>query len=72
MVGLIFGIIFLLAGIGVGVFFLMKTETDYACDTHGYTKRDENGNRIAVTAGPGDCRYASSCIDRFGKRKTGK
>ena len=52
MVGLIFGIIFLLAGIGVGVFFLMKTETDYACDAHGYTKRDENGNRIAVTTRP--------------------
>ena len=44
MVGLVFGIIFLLAGIGVGIFFLMKTDTEYAYDEHG--------NRVVVHTHP--------------------
>lgn len=52
MVGLIFGIIFLLAGIGVGIYFYCQTDTSYALDADGRTKRDEHGNRITITTRP--------------------
>ncbi len=52
MVGLIFGIIFLIAGIGVGVFFLTHKETSYEKDFYGHYKKDESGNRIQATNKP--------------------
>ena len=52
MVGLIFGIIFLLAGIGVGVYFIVAKRTEYACDSRGYMKYDEHGDRIRTTTHP--------------------
>ena len=52
MVGLVFGIIFLLAGIGVGIFFLTKTGTGYVYDENGYPKRDGYGNKITTTTRP--------------------
>ncbi len=52
MVGLVFGIIILLAGIGIGIVFYLKTDTNYECDSRGYTKYDEQGNRIKVTTHP--------------------
>jgi len=52
MVGLVFGIIFLLAGIGVGIFLYSKTDIEYVCDTDGRPKRDEHGNRVTMTTRP--------------------
>ena len=46
MVGLVFGIIFILAGIGLGIWFYLNSETKYEEDTNGRYKYDENGNRI--------------------------
>lgn len=46
MVGFVFGIIFLLAGIGVGIYFAMANESHYVEDENGRYKRDDNGNRI--------------------------
>lgn len=52
MVGFIFGIIFLLAGIGLGVFFFVHKHTSYEEDSYGNYKRDGNGNRIQKTTQP--------------------
>ncbi len=52
MVGLVFGIIFLLTGISVGIFFFLKTGTEYAYDENGYQKYDERGNKVKVTTHP--------------------
>ena len=52
MVGLIFGIIFLLAGVGAGIFFAVKTDSEYAYNTVGQRKRDENGDYIMVKSHP--------------------
>ena len=52
MVGLVFGIIFLLAGIGVGIFFYTKTSTECVYDEIGRPKRDEQGNKIIMTTRP--------------------
>lgn len=52
MVGLIFGIIALLAGIGVGVYFAAHKVTSYEEDFYGNYKRDGNGNRVVTTTQP--------------------
>lgn len=52
MVGLVFGIIVLLAGIGIGAYFLVTKRTEYACDSRGYTKYDADGNKIMITTHP--------------------
>ena len=52
MVGFIFGIIFLLAGIGLGVFCFVHKHTSYEEDSYGNYKRDGNGNRIQKTTQP--------------------
>lgn len=52
MVGLIFGIIFLIAGIGGGVFCLTYKETSYEEDCYGHYKKDESGKRIQITNKP--------------------
>lgn len=52
MVGFIFGIIFLLAGIGVAIFFAKSSRQDYVEDENGYYKKDERGNRIKTTVYP--------------------
>lgn len=52
MVGLIFGIIFLIAGVGAGVFFAVKTESDYAYNSVGQRKRDENGEYVMIKSYP--------------------
>ena len=53
MVGFIFGIILLIAGIGVGIGFWLKTETSYVEDPMtGRYKCDENGNRIKTVSHP--------------------
>ena len=53
MVGFIFGIILLLAGIGVGIGFWLKTETSYVEDPMtGRYKCDDHGNRIKNVTHP--------------------
>ena len=52
MAGLIFGIIFLLAGIGLGVSFFVGTGYKYAEDERGNYKRDANGDRIKIVTHP--------------------
>lgn len=52
MVGLIFGIIICLAGVGLGVFCATHKETHYAEDLFGNYKKDENGNRMLETTHP--------------------
>ena len=52
MVGLVFGIIILLAGIGVGICFHYKTDTEYVYDENGRYKYDEYNNRIRKTVYP--------------------
>ena len=52
MAGLIFGIIFLLAGVGFGVFFFVHKKTSYEEDFYGNYKKDANGNRIQKTTHP--------------------
>lgn len=52
MVGLIFGIIFLLAGVGAGIFFAVKTGSEYSYNTAGQRRRDENGDYIMVKSHP--------------------
>ena len=51
MAGLIFGIIFLLAGIGVGIGLYLNTQTEYA-EEFGRCKYDDNGNRITIKTHP--------------------
>ena len=52
MVGFIFGIIFLLAGIGLSVFFFVHKHTAYEKDSYGNYKRDGNGILISKTTQP--------------------
>lgn len=52
MVGLVFGIILLLVGIGVGITLYAKSDTKYAEDANGCYKRDEHGNRSKITSYP--------------------
>lgn len=52
MVGLVFGIILLLAGIGVGIWFFVANETSYVEDENGRYKRDADGNRVTVKTYP--------------------
>lgn len=52
MVGLVFGIIFLLAGIGVGIYFYTCSETKWATDDRGKYLYDENDNHVKVTEHP--------------------
>jgi regulator of protease activity HflC (stomatin/prohibitin superfamily) len=52
MVGLIFGIIFILAGIIAGIVLYLKTETKYKYDDNGNPVRDADFNRITVTVHP--------------------
>lgn len=52
MAGLIFGIIFLLAGVGFGAFFFVHKKTSYEEDFYGTFKRDANGNRVQKTTHP--------------------
>lgn len=52
MAGLIFGIIFLIAGVGLGVFFCVHKKTTYEEDYYGNYKKDANGNRIQTTTKP--------------------
>ena len=49
MTGLIFGIIFLLVGIGLGAFFFVHKKISYEEDYYGNYKKDTNGNRIQKT-----------------------
>ena len=52
MVGLVFGIIFLIAGICVGVTFYFNTTTKYVEDASGRYKYDDNGNRMTTKLHP--------------------
>lgn len=52
MAGLIFGIIFLIAGVGLGAFFFVHKKTSYKEDEFGYYVKDENGDRILETTKP--------------------
>jgi regulator of protease activity HflC (stomatin/prohibitin superfamily) len=52
MVGLIFGIIFIIAGIGVGFSFYFSTKIAYATDASGHYTYDANGNRVTITKHP--------------------
>lgn len=52
MVGLVFGIIFLIVGICLGVACYFRTVIKYAEDERGYYKCDENGERITVKSHP--------------------
>jgi regulator of protease activity HflC (stomatin/prohibitin superfamily) len=52
MVGLVFGIIFLIAGVSIGVSCFFKSDVDYARDESGRQKYDESGNIITVKTYP--------------------
>lgn len=52
MVGLIFGILTLLVGVGSGICFLVYKKTSYEKDFYGNAKRDTNGDRIQTTTRP--------------------
>lgn len=52
MAGLIFGIIILLVGIGIGIMLYHRVETEYALDATGSYKYDENHNRIKLKTYP--------------------
>ena len=52
MVGLIFGIIFLLVGVGVGIWLFSASETSYQEDERGNYVRDARGERIKITKHP--------------------
>lgn len=52
MVGLVFGIIILLAGLGVGFYLHFKTELNYVYDEHGKPKYDKNYNRETTKSYP--------------------
>jgi regulator of protease activity HflC (stomatin/prohibitin superfamily) len=52
MVGLVFGIIFILAGIGVGSYFYSCSETAWAEDNNGRYLYDENNNHVKITKHP--------------------
>ena len=48
MVGFVFGIIILLAGIGVGIGLYLTPHVTYAEDENGRYMYDENKNRILI------------------------
>ena len=52
MIGFIFGILALIAGIGLGVYFFTHKETSYKSDKFGNYERDAVGNKISVTERP--------------------
>lgn len=52
MAGLIFGIIFLLVGVGAGIWLFSASETSYQEDANGRYVRDADGNKIEVKAYP--------------------
>lgn len=52
MVGLVFGIILLLVGIGAGIGLYFKTDFEYAEDANGRYKYDEHGNRVKIVSHP--------------------
>jgi regulator of protease activity HflC (stomatin/prohibitin superfamily) len=52
MAGLIFGIIFLLVGVGIGIGFYLNTQTKYVTDERGNYKYDGDGNRMTVDTHP--------------------
>jgi regulator of protease activity HflC (stomatin/prohibitin superfamily) len=52
MVGLVFGIILLLVGIGAGIGLYLKTDFEYAEDANGRYKYDEHGNRVKIVSHP--------------------
>ena len=52
MAGLIFGIIFILAGIGVGISLYNNTTVSYVEDARGNYVRDDNGDRVTETKHP--------------------
>ena len=52
MVGFIFGILVLLVGVGLGVFFGVYKKTSYEKDYYGSYKKDANGDRIQNTEKP--------------------
>lgn len=52
MVGLIFGIILLVVGLGLAAYFATHKVTQYKTDSWGGKVRDENGNYISETTKP--------------------
>ena len=52
MAGLIFGIIFLLVGVGAGIWLFSASETSYQEDERGNYVRDAHGERIKVIEHP--------------------
>ena len=52
MAGLIFGVLTLIVGIGLGVFCATRKKTSYEEDLFGNYKKDENGNRIKIVSKP--------------------
>lgn len=52
MVGLIFGIILLVVGLGLAAYFATHNVTQYKTDSWGGKVRDENGNYISETTKP--------------------
>ena len=52
MLGLIFGIIFFIAGIALGAVLFFRTDTIYEEDCRGFYKTDSSGNRIGKKTHP--------------------
>ena len=52
MAGLIFGIIFLLVGVGAGIWLFSASETSYKEDEYGNYVRDSHGEKIKITEHP--------------------
>ena len=52
MAGLIFGILFLLTGIGLGLYFYTATKTSFKEDRYGNYVRDDDGERVKVVTNP--------------------
>ena len=52
MAGLIFGILFLLTGIGLGIYFYTATKTSFKEDMYGNYVRDDDGERVKVVTNP--------------------
>ena len=52
MVGLVFGIIFILAGIGFGIYLFTKQEMEYDYDDSGRVKYDEYNNKVRIKVYP--------------------
>lgn len=52
MAGLIFGIIFILAGIGIGLGLYFDSCLEVVLDEKGYAKYDEDGNKVRIKTYP--------------------